>query len=214
MRKIYVIGIALASAATLSAWYWRDRSDAEAERLTGLLGWQPGQTVAEVGAGAGKIAFHAARRVEPGGKVLATELDPKRLVKLRTGAAKRHLTGITVIEGSVSGTNLPDSCCDSIYLRGVYHHFTKSIEMDTSLYRALRPGGLLAVIEFPPSWFLSMIAPVKGVPGNRGGHGIPRNVLVQELKTAGFQIVEQIENWPAGLYCVVGRKGGLTRYHV
>ena len=176
---------------------------AESARLATLRHWQAGSAVAEIGAGAGEMALDVAQRAGPAGHVYATEVSSEKLAHLRELAAKEKDHNITVIEGSQSGTNLPPECCDSIYMRRVYHHFTEPQEMDASLFQSLKPGGLLAVIDFPPrSW----LPPVEGVPANRGGHGMPKDILIQELTRAGFQVVSEPANWPDGNYCVVFRK--------
>jgi predicted methyltransferase len=78
--------------------------------------------------------------------------------------------------------------------------------MDASLLRSLKPGGLLAVIDFPPRKWLSDSDPVKGVPANRGGHGIPERVLIEELSSAGFKVNTVVDDWPEDSYCVVFQK--------
>jgi hypothetical protein len=103
-------------------------------------------------------------------------------------------------------TRLPDSCCDAIILRRVYHHFTAPSEMDASLLHSLRPGGLLAVIEFPPRRSLTASDPVNGVPSNRGGHGIPKKILLEELIAAGFKLDKTFDDWPEDGYCALFRK--------
>jgi ubiquinone/menaquinone biosynthesis C-methylase UbiE len=176
---------------------------AESARLATLLHWQAGSVVAEIGAGAGEMALDVAQQAGPTGHVYATEVSTEKLAHLRELAAKEKDHNVTVIEGSQSGTNLPPECCDSIYMRRVYHHFTEPQEMDASLFRSLKPGGLLAVIDFPPrSW----LPPVEGVPANRGGHGMPKDILIQELTRAGFLVVSEPADWPDGNYCVVFRK--------
>jgi len=45
--------------------------------------------------------------------------------------------------------------------------------------------------------------PVKGVPSNRGGHGIPQKVMVDELMSAGLQVEKVIDDWSGDDYCVV-----------
>jgi ubiquinone/menaquinone biosynthesis C-methylase UbiE len=176
---------------------------AESARLAKLLDWHAGSVVAEIGAGAGEMTLDAAERVGATGHVYTTEINPRKLEHLKELAAKEKNHNITVIEGSQSGTNLPSACCDSIYLRRVYHHFTEPKKIDASIFESLKPGGMLAVIDFPPrSW----LPPVEGVPANRGGHGIPKKILIEELTSAGFQVVSEPADWPNDNYCVIFRK--------
>ena len=176
---------------------------AESARLAQLLKWQTGSVVAEIGAGAGEMMLDAAGRVGPTGHVYATEVSTEKLAHLKELAAEEKSHNITVLEGSQSGTNLPPGCCDAIYMRRVYHHFTEPKKMDASLFQSLKPGGMLAVIDFPPR---SSLPPVEGVPANRGGHGMPKKILIQELTSAGFQLVAEPADWPNDNYCVVFRK--------
>ena len=175
----------------------------ESARLAQLLKLNAGSVVAEIGAGGGEMMLDAAQRVGPTGHVYATEVSTEKLPHLKELAAAEKDHNITVLEGSQAGTNLPPECCDAIYMRRVYHHFTEPQKMDASLFQSLKPGGMLAVIDFPPrSW----LPPVKGVPANRGGHGMPKKILIQELIRAGFQVVDQPSDWPNENYCVVFRK--------
>jgi SAM-dependent methyltransferase len=176
---------------------------AEPARLAKLLGWQAGSVVAEIGSGAGQMTLDAAERVGPRGHVYTTEVNPQKLAHLKELAAEEKDRNITVIEGAQSGTNLPAACCDSMYMRRVYHHFTEPEKIDASIYQSLKPGGMLAVIDFPPRAWLP---PVKDVPPNRGGHGIPKKILIQELTAAGFKVVSEPAEWPDNNYCVIFRK--------
>ncbi len=176
---------------------------AESARLATLLNWHAGSVVAEIGAGAGEMTLDAADRVGPAGHVYTTEVSAEKLAHLKELAAAEKNHNITVIEGSQSGTNLPPECCDSIYMRRVYHHFTEPVKMDASLFQSLKPGGMLAVIDFPPR---PGLPPVEGVPANRGGHGIPKDILIHELTHAGFQVASEPADWPNDNYCVIFRK--------
>jgi predicted methyltransferase len=60
---------------------------------------------------------------------------------------------------------------------------------------SLKPGGRLAILDFLPQPGSKLPA---GVPENRGGHGIPPEVVVEELKAAGFTHVRTIDEWPRG----------------
>ena len=172
-------------------------------RLAELTHWNPGTIVADIGAGDGSYSFAAAQKVGPSGRVYATEIDREKLQQLRTELTKRKLGNIIVVEGTADDTKLPSSCCDTIFLRHVYHHLTQPEEFDRNLMRSLKPGAYLAIIDFPPD---SNFAPVEGVPENRGGHGIPENVLVEELTTAGLKVEKVIDNWSGHDYCVIFAK--------
>jgi ubiquinone/menaquinone biosynthesis C-methylase UbiE len=178
----------------------------EIARLGKLLAWKAGQTIADVGAGAGEIGFAAAQAVGQRGQVYLTELDEKKKQDLETQVRARGLRNVVVLQAAEKQTNLPETCCDAIVLRRVYHHLTAPKEMDVSLWQSLKVGGELAVIDFPPRKGLSESDPVKGVPANRGGHGISRKILVEELQAAGFVVDQVVEDWPEESYCVLARK--------
>jgi hypothetical protein len=82
----------------------------------------------------------------------------------------------------------------------VYHHLTKPAEFDANLVRSLKAGGRLAIIDFAPRTGLE---PVEGVPSNRGGHGIPQKIVIEELTGAGLQVEKTVEDWPEDSYCLL-----------
>jgi ubiquinone/menaquinone biosynthesis C-methylase UbiE len=203
MNKKLLLAATLACVAwTLVSLLPQANADAtdEIKRLAALMDWGPGTVVADIGAGDGRYTFAAARLLGGSGKLFATEIDEEKLAILRSQVTKRHLTNVMVIESKEADTNLPAECCDAIFLRRVYHHLTKPAEFDQALVRSLKSGGRLAVIEFPPR---SDLEPVEGVPANRGGHGIPQKVVVEELTSAGLQLAKTINDWPADDYCVL-----------
>lgn len=172
----------------------------EITRLAELMQWRAGTVVADVGAGDGTYSFEAAEEVGPSGRVYATEVDRGKLKNLREEVAKRKLYNIIIVEGAADDTNLPSSCCDAIFLRHVYHHLTQPQGFDGNLVRSLKPGAYLAIIDFPPS---PNSEPVDGVPKNRGGHGIPEKVMVDELTSTGLQVEKIIDDWSKHDYCVI-----------
>jgi SAM-dependent methyltransferase len=150
------------------------------------------------------FGFHAdgsalAREVGPKGRVFSTELDPGRLRRLHEAVLAARLDNVTVVEASVSQTGLPPNCCDAIVLRRVYHHLAEPSAINASLLRSLRPGGVLAVIDFPPPFFFS-----------RGRLGVPAQDVIAEVTGRGFEVLRLIDDWPGrgplGSYCVVFRK--------
>lgn len=199
-RKRLVLVLLAGLAAAILAVQASGNAAAEIKRLAALMDWKPGTTVADIGAGDGKYSFAAAKQVGAAGKVFATEIDAKKLEELRAEVAKRKLQNVVVVDSKVADTNLPTGCCDAIFLRRVYHHLTKPAEFDVNLVRSLKPGGRLAIIDFPPR---SGLDPVEGVPSNRGGHGIPQKIVIEELTAAGLQMEKVVNDWPEDDYCVV-----------
>jgi len=178
----------------------------DADKLAALLNWQPGSVAAEIGAGDGVMTLEAAERVGPTGRVYTTELEPDKLAKLQSLVGEHK--NIIAVKAGQAETNLPPACCDSIFMRRVYHHFTDPEKEDASLFQSLKPGGLLAVIDFPPNEGPGDHNLPKGVPRNRGGHGMPKQLLIDELTAAGFQVVATPSDWTAPDYCVVFKKPG------
>ncbi len=201
MKKLRTVLFLLLYVTTLAACRGQEDYQSDAGRLATLLNWHPGSVVGEIGAGEGQMTLIAAKDVGPTGHVYTTELDEKKLAHLKELAAANP--NLTALQGSQDTTNLPADCCDSIFMRRVYHHFTQPEKLDASLFQALKPGGLLAVIDFPPR---SGLPSVEGVPKNRGGHGVPKKILIDELTAAGFEVVTIPTDWPGDDYCVVFRK--------
>ncbi len=203
IKKNRWLWIALAFvSAVASGFSLRVNADAadEIKRLAALMEWKPGTIVADIGAGDGRYSFAAAAHVGAAGRVFATEIDGQKIAELRAEVRKRNLQNVIVVESKEADTNLGVSCCDAIFLRRVYHHLTKPEEFDAGLVRSLKPGGRLAIIDFPPR---SGLEPVEGVPSNRGGHGIPEKIVIEELTAAGLQVEKVVNDWADKSYCVL-----------
>jgi ubiquinone/menaquinone biosynthesis C-methylase UbiE len=209
-KRIPTIACGLLVLAALG-WSWRLRvraaapggTEDEISRLAAAMEWKPGFVVADIGAGDGRFAFAAAEKVGATGRVYATEIDQDELKKMRAEVKKRGLTNVTVVESAETDTNLPAGCCDAIYLRRVYHHLTKPAEFDAKMAASLKSGGKLGIIDFPPRPGLGK---VEGVPANRGGHGIPEKIVVEELTAAGLSVAREVKDWPDDSYCVIFAK--------
>lgn len=182
-------------------------AEVEVPQLLQLLELKPGMTVADVGAGFGAWTMHLSRALGPSGRVYATDIGTAQLAALRNITAREKLANVTVLEAGASSTNLPAGCCDAILIRDAYHHLTQPDAVVRSLAAALKPGGRLAVIDFPPRPNSEVPA---GVPANRAGHGIPPAVVQAEV-SAALTHVRTIDAWspssqPASLYLVLFRK--------
>jgi ubiquinone/menaquinone biosynthesis C-methylase UbiE len=206
MKRRLVLAAVLASALAAFAFTARAlvRSDTvdqkERSRLVEILDVDPGETVADVGAGDGRYSVELAEQVGESGRVYASEVDPAKLKEIEDRVRSERLRNVEVVRGTQESTGLPDGCCSAILLRRVYHHFQDPSAMQSSLRRALGDGGLLLVIDFAPRpW-----GRPEGVPASRHGHGIEKPVLVSEMEAGGFELVKD-EPWPNGDYALLFR---------
>lgn len=177
---------------------------AELDRLVRVLSLEPGETVADVGAGDGDWSVRLARVVGREGRVLATEVEQDLVDEIEARAERKDAPNVAALLGDQQDTGLPADCCDAVLLRMVYHHFLDPAAMRASIRRAMRPGARIAVIETEPqkAW--------EDVDGelDRGGHGIPEEHLLEAMTSDGFELVERIDPWkgPHGdPYCLVFR---------
>jgi len=209
-RKAFLaIALALASFAFLKKAALRvaaspsPNAQTEISRLAEEMQWKPGMTIADIGAGDGTYSFAAEKIVGASGHIYATELDQDKLKALRDEVAKQKFANVTIVESAADDTKLPTACCDAIFLRRVYHHITAPEAFDKNLLRSLKSGARLAIIDFAPD---NSLTPVEGVPANRGGHGIPQEIMVEELTDAGFKAEKTIDHWSGNDYCVIFAK--------
>jgi ubiquinone/menaquinone biosynthesis C-methylase UbiE len=199
-------GVVVFAAVSLPYLPWLHGTTAdEVERLAAWLEVEPGTRVADVGAGDGTFALALARRVGPSGQVYATELDAERLADIRQAAADARLSNVMVITGAVSSTNLPDACCEALFHRLVYHHLTDPAAINADIFRTLRPGGRLVIIDFEPWGIMNWIGRPE-TADRHGGHGTPKETVMQEVTRAGFQWMRGPEPWRGRTYAVLFRR--------
>lgn len=204
-HRLAILPILLLTVIAVGGWMaQRDGGfERETARIAEALGLEPGMTVADVGAGDGLFSAFLAERVGDSGRVFATEVEVEKVGEI--GETVSGYDNVTVVLGKFDDTGLPRGCCDRLLLRRVYHHFLDPPDvMVQSLYRSLKPGGVIAVIDFMPG---DEIPPPAGTP-DRGGHGTPTDALTEEMTRNGFELVRQVEDWPGRErdYCMLFRR--------
>ncbi|MEK6550112.1 MAG: methyltransferase domain-containing protein [Pseudomonadota bacterium] len=154
------------------------------EAIVAGSGVRPGMTVADVGAGTGLFTRLFARVVGPGGKVYAVDISKTFVDNVLRTAREQGLNNVSGIVNSQSDTGLPPASVDILFLCDTYHHFEHPEKMLASIRRALKPGGILVVIDFEripgrsSSWVLGHV---------RAG----REQAIREIEPAGFRLIDQ-----------------------
>lgn len=149
--KIYM-GREIAAVMGWQGAAWLEREEREREERTDLLlaalMLQPGDVVADIGAGTGYLSRRMAPAVMPGGKVWAVDVQPEMISLLEAGVKRSGLTQIEAKLSAVDNVKLPTSSVDLAVMVDVYHELAYPYEVMASLIKALKPGGRLVFVEY------------------------------------------------------------------
>ncbi len=130
---------------------WLERPEREREERTDLLiqslPLSDNSIVADIGAGTGYFSFRIAKR-DPAGKILAVDIQQEMLDIIEARKADGWPANVETVLGDEKNPNLADSSVDLILIVDAYHEFSYPYEMSTAVKRALKPGGLLVLIEY------------------------------------------------------------------
>ena len=108
---------------------------------------QPGNTVVDLGSGAGYFALKLSPAVGKRGQVLAVDLRKLSLFFLWTRALLRSPHNIHVIVGEEDDPRLPAGGVDAVLICNTYHEFNNPELILNRVFRSLRPGGRLVVVD-------------------------------------------------------------------
>ena len=147
----------------------------------------PGMTVADVGAGSGLFTMLFARRVSPGGGVVAVDISQPFLQAIAKRAAQEGVTNVTTRPGTQTDTQLNEASVDLVFTSDTYHHFEQVAPMLASIRKALKPGGRFIVLDFER---VPGVTPQRTLDHVRAG----KEDVIREVEGGGFRLVREITN--------------------
>jgi predicted methyltransferase len=151
-------------------------------KVAETLGIRAGSVVADLGAGGGYFTFRLAARVGATGKVYAQDLDDKELAQIRERAEKEKLTQIHTVHGSQEDSKLPELSVDAVLIVDAFHEFTQPDAMMSGIFRALKPGGRLGVIDRTGRLGLKSTDYMER-------HMLPQEILIGQVMRGGLRLV-------------------------
>jgi len=159
---------------------------------TALAGLKEGETVIDLGAGAGFDAFIAARQVGPTGRVIGIDMTPQMLERARQNAVKAEVASyVEFREGTIEQLPVVNDSVDVILSNCVINLSPDKPQVFREAFRVLKPGGRLAVSDIVLSEPLPEdVARIAAVYVACVGGASTEAEYIGAMKAAGFENIE------------------------
>lgn len=158
---------------------------------TAMVGIKPGETVLDLGSGAGFDCFLAASKVGSTGKVIGVDMTPEMMEKARKNAEKNKIQNVEFRLGEIENLPVETDSVDVIISNCVINLSADKARVTREMFRVLKPGGRIAISD---------IALLKPLPQNIRESidayvgCVSGAILIQEyqemLKNAGFKNIQ------------------------
>jgi ubiquinone/menaquinone biosynthesis C-methylase UbiE len=131
---------------------WLDRAERESEertdQLIDILNLKPGMTVGDIGAGTGRLSMLMLDRIKPQGQMWAVDVQAEMVERLKGIAQKYPKNQFNAKQSTAFSPELPDAILDMAIMVDVYHELEYPREFLEALMQAVKPGGLIAFVEY------------------------------------------------------------------
>ena len=156
---------------------------------------QAGETVVDLGSGAGMDTFVAALQVGPAGKVIGVDMTAEQLQKAAWLRDRDGFTQITYVEAYIDDVPLPDGSVDVVVSNGVINLAIDKAGVFAEAARLLRSGGRLAIADIVTETQLS-----EGIVCNSTlwaaciGGAAQQDVYRSQIEAAGLRLSTRADN--------------------
>ena len=151
--------------------------------VIGALAVQPGDAIADIGAGTGYFSLPLAQAAGSLGQVYAVDCQAEMLKRLQLKLDAGSISNIHMINADADSTGLPNASCDLVFMANVWHEFADHTAVLREDRRILNARGRIAVLDWRPD--------VEAEHGPPLHHRISASDALEDLQLAGFAEVKQ-----------------------
>lgn len=164
------------------------------DEVVSLLALAPGMRVVDLGAGTGYFLSRLSSAVGPSGSVVATDIEPDMVRYMNERAAREGMANVRAVAAPADDVGVPPGSVDRILIVDVWHHVGDREKYAARMARALRPDGVVAIVDFT-------LDARRGPPAH---HRLAPEKVMAELRAGGFTAELAAESLP-DQYVVLGR---------
>jgi len=164
------------------------------EEVIELLECQPGMTAVDLGTGTGYFLSYLSKAVGAQGRVLALDVDRGLINAMPARLEQEELSNVQPRLVALDDPGLTRRSVDRILVVNTWHHISNRVSYAEKLFGALRPGGVLLIVDF------TMDSPEGPPPEKR----LTYDTVVRELEAAAFTVEVGRESLPYQ-YVIAGR---------
>lgn len=154
--------------------------------IVDAIGLEDGMVVADIGAGTGLLTMEMAKDVGQRGMVFAVDIVPAFLERIRERARAEGLANVVVVRGEERATGLEPASLDLAFMCDTYHHIEYPEAYMRSLFRSLRPGAALVLVDMKRPEGQSSPAVLRHVRADK-------STVIAEVEKAGFVFESETE---------------------
>lgn len=155
------------------------------QNVTAALDLAPGERIADIGAGTGIYTLLFAERVGPDGVVYAVDIAPRFLSLINQRADDLGLSNVVSVLSRPDSITLPAASVDAVFIADTYHYFDMPDLLMGTVFKALKPGGRLYIVDFERSDDIASAGRHRHVRFGKQG-------LAEEVSIYGFILEREI----------------------